>query len=64
MLKVVNSRQVNAIVAGHEEVRSPSPTCFAANENQSCPGFGIFKRRDKDVLPLLNISLNTNLSLT
>ena len=45
--RVLESRQGNAIVARYEEVGSPSLTCAAANENQSNPGFGIFRCKDK-----------------
>ena len=63
--RVVESRQDNAVVAGHEEVESRSPTCAAANRSQSIPDFGIFKCKDKRFLTCPTyISLNINLSLT
>ena len=43
----VESQQGNAIVAGQEELGSPSPTCAAANGSQCTPGFGIFKGATK-----------------
>ena len=45
--KVAESRLGNAVVAGYEEVGSPSPTCAAANRSQSTSGFSIFKCKDK-----------------
>ena len=48
--KVAESREGNGIVAGHEEVRSLSATCAAANGSQSSPGFDIFKYKDKRCL--------------
>ena len=45
--RVTEYRQGNAVVAGHEGVGSPSPTCAVAIGSQSTPGFGIFKCKDK-----------------
>ena len=60
--RVDESRHSNAVVAGHEEVGSLSTTFASVNGVQSPPGFGIFKC--EDVLPVLNMLLNINLSIT
>ena len=46
-MRVVESGQSNAVVAGYEEVGRPSPTCAAASGSQSTPGFSISKCKDK-----------------
>ena len=51
--RAVEFRQDNAVVARHEEVGRPSPTCGAANGSQSTPGFGNFKCKDKRCLTCL-----------
>ena len=48
--RVVESRQRNAVVARHEKVGSPSPTCAVANGSQSTLGFRIFKCKYKTCL--------------